>query len=160
MDLSNLQYTPKSRNHKVKRVGRGHGSGLGKTSGRGQDGQKARKSGQVRLAFEGGQTPLYRRTPKVGFSNYNFKKRYNVISLRQLSFITNALGAKNQLDANFVYDIAFYTKHGLIKNKQWPIKVIGDTDVLKNTKIYANVFSQGALTSINNNQSQAIILDK
>ncbi|MCV3728396.1 50S ribosomal protein L15 [Ureaplasma miroungigenitalium] len=160
MELSNLQYTPKSRNHKEKRVGRGHGSGLGKTSGRGQDGQKARKSGQVRLAFEGGQTPLYRRTPKVGFSNYNFKKQFNVISLHQLSLITDALKAKKGLSEDFVYDLAFFNDHGLIKNAQWPIKIIGNNDVIQNTKVYAHVFSKGARASIEKNQSEAITLDK
>lgn len=67
MKLHELKSTPKSRNHKAKVVGRGHGSGLGKTSGRGQKGQKARKSGRTRPGFEGGQTPLYRRLPNLVF---------------------------------------------------------------------------------------------
>lgn len=76
MELNQLKSTPKARNHRAKVVGRGHGSGLGKTSGRGQKGQKARKSGHTRPGFEGGQTPLYRRLPKFGFSTDKFKTRY------------------------------------------------------------------------------------
>jgi large subunit ribosomal protein L15 len=71
MELNNLKYTKGSRGHKVKR-GRGFGCGFGKTNGRGTKGQNSRKSGGVRLGFEGGQTPLYRRLPKFGFNNYNF----------------------------------------------------------------------------------------
>lgn len=75
MELKELKCTPKARNHKSKILGRGHGSGLGKTSGRGQKGQKARKSGHTRPGFEGGQTPLYRRLPKFGFSTSGFKTK-------------------------------------------------------------------------------------
>ncbi len=75
MELHKLKSVPNSRKHKAKIVGRGHGSGLGKTSGRGQKGQKARKSGHTRPGFEGGQTPLYRRVPKFGFSTDGFKTK-------------------------------------------------------------------------------------
>ena len=71
--------------HAKKRVGRGPGSGLGKTSGRGQKGQKARSGASINPVFEGGQLPLYRRIPKRGFSNAKFKTRYAVINLGQLN---------------------------------------------------------------------------
>lgn len=85
MKLNKLTYTEGSRNHKEKRVGRGFGSGIGKTATRGSKGQHARKSGGTRLGFEGGQTPLYRRIPKVGFNNKNFETKYNVITLQMIN---------------------------------------------------------------------------
>lgn len=147
MQLNSLQYTKGSRNHKEKRVGRGHGTGFGKTSGRGQDGQKSRKSGQVRLAFEGGQTPLYRRTPKVGFNNINFANKYNVVSLEQLA----KLNVK-EVSAEFLYESK------LAKNPKLPIKVIGNAKLAANTKVSAHKFSKGALEALNNANAKAEIL--
>ncbi|HQJ07142.1 MAG TPA: 50S ribosomal protein L15, partial [Spirochaetota bacterium] len=72
---------PKNSVKKRSRVGRGPGSGSGKTSGRGHRGQNSRKGGGVRLGFEGGQTPLYRRLPKRGFKNFHFKKNYNEVNV-------------------------------------------------------------------------------
>ncbi len=83
--LEDLQPTPNSRK-KAKRLGRGPGSGLGKTSGRGHKGQKARSGGGVRPGFEGGQTPLYMRSPKRGFKNVN-RKEYTVFNLKQLDLL-------------------------------------------------------------------------
>lgn len=85
MELHNLEYLNGSRGQKAKRVGRGHGSGMGKTATRGSNGQKSRKSGHTRLGFEGGQTPLYRRVPKVGFNNVNFQTNRNVVSLKTIN---------------------------------------------------------------------------
>jgi large subunit ribosomal protein L15 len=81
MELNNLKYTKGARGHKRKTYGRGFGSGIGKTGGKGTKGQKQRKSGHVRLGFEGGQTPIYRKVPKVGFNNYNFRKQYNIVTI-------------------------------------------------------------------------------
>ena len=81
MELNNLTYTKGARGHKRRTYGRGFSSGLGKTSGRGQKGQHSRKSGNVRIGFEGGQTPIYRKIPKVGFNSYNFATDYYVVSL-------------------------------------------------------------------------------
>lgn len=147
MQLNSLQYTKGSRNHKEKRVGRGHGTGFGKTSGRGQDGQKARKSGQVRLAFEGGQTPLYRRTPKVGFNNDNFANKYNVVTLEQLAKLN-----LKEISAEFMYESK------LAKNAKLPIKVIGNAKLAANTKVSAHKFSKGALESLNDANAKAEIL--
>lgn len=147
MELHSLKYTPGSRDDKVKRVGRGHGSGLGKTSGRGQDGQKSRKSGHVRLAFEGGQTPLYRRSPKVGFSNAPFKKHYNVIALHDINRLA---------DTNITIDVL--VANGLVKNPSYKTKIIGNTPVKAGITIEAHIFSEGALKAIKDSKSTANIV--
>ena len=82
MELNKL---PKSATHKSKRVGRGPGSGLGKTSGRGENGQKSRSGASIPAVFEGGQTPLFRRLHKRGFSNAKFKTRYATINVSDLN---------------------------------------------------------------------------
>ena len=86
MELNTLKYAYKSRGHKTKTYGRGKGSGIGGTSTRGNNGQHQRKSGNTRPGFEGGQTPIYRRLPKVGFVNQN-KKDYHEINLKELVII-------------------------------------------------------------------------
>lgn len=114
MNLHNLKYTKGARGHKRRTYGRGFSSGLGKTSGRGTKGQHARKSGNLRIGFEGGQTPIYRKIPKVGFNNYNFKKNIYVINLDQIiSSNLTVINRENLL------------KHGLIEKQPWPIKLIG-----------------------------------
>lgn len=154
MKLHNLEYTKGSRNHKEKRVGRGHGTGFGKTSGRGQDGQKSRKSGQVRLAFEGGQTPLYRRVPKVGFNNDRFATKFNIVTLDRILEISNKLNVTN-FTLNFLYE------NKVAKYANLPIKVISSKKELKLPKqlvIEAHKFTQGALETIANSQAKAQIL--
>lgn len=137
MELHNLEYTKGSRDQKTKRVGRGHGSGMGKTSTRGQDGQKSRKSGHTRLAFEGGQTPLYRRVPKIGFNNINFANEYNVVTLKTLETI----------DAKDI-NLDVLVEKRIISNPKLPIKVIGNTKVTKSYKISAHKFTKGALEAL------------
>ena len=114
MELNNLKYTKGSRGHKRRTYGRGFGSGLGKTSGRGQKGQHARKSGNVRIGFEGGQTTIYRKIPKVGFSTFNFKTNYNVVSI-------DTIVAHKITDVNY----ASLVKAKLISDNNQPVKVIG-----------------------------------
>ena len=80
LTLNNLK-SPKGAHRNTKRIGRGQGSGQGTQAGKGHKGQKARKSGHVRIAFEGGNMPIYMRQPKRGFSNYPFKKQFAVINL-------------------------------------------------------------------------------
>ena len=138
MELHNLEYVHGSRGQKAKRVGRGHGSGMGKTSTRGSNGQKSRKSGHTRLGFEGGQTPLYRRVPKVGFNNVNFANNYNVVSLTML----NNVKASGEIDVNKLNEL------GLIENIKWPVKIIGNASISKNLVIKANKFSEGAIKAI------------
>lgn len=123
MELNNLKYTKGSRNHKTKTYGRGFGSGIGKTGGKGTKGQKSRKSGKVRLGFEGGQTPLYRKIPKVGFNNYNFKDSYEIVTLSQIAKLSETEITKDVLAS----------KH-LISSKDAKVKLIGDKKPVKLTK--------------------------
>lgn len=147
MKLNKLTYTEGSRNHKEKRVGRGFGSGIGKTSTRGSKGQHSRKSGGTRLGFEGGQTPLYRRIPKVGFNNKNFANEYNVITLDIIS----------NLDLTNINAKILYEKK-LISNEKLPLKVIGNTQLKKPINITANKFSKGAIASLEKSKSKFTIL--
>ncbi|MGL4951773.1 MAG: 50S ribosomal protein L15 [Mycoplasma sp.] len=149
MQLHELKYTKGSRNHKSKIVGRGHGSGLGKTSGRGQDGQKARKSGQVRLGFEGGQTPLYRRLPKVGFNNHNFANEYNVINLKDIVKYKES-----------TINLELLVAKGAFSKNRLPLKIIGNTEIPKGVTIQAHKFSKGALEAIQKSNAKAEVITK
>lgn len=120
MELNNLSYTKGSRGHKRRTYGRGFSSGLGKTSGRGQKGQHSRKSGNVRIGFEGGQTPIYRKIPKVGFNSYNFATEYYVVSLDQIH--TSKLTNVNRKTL---------VEKGLIGKKNMPIKLVGPKNYKK-----------------------------
>ena len=136
MELSNLKYTKGSRRHKVKTYGRGYGS-VGKRGGKGNKGQRQRKSGKVRLGFEGGQTPIYRKIPKVGFNNYNFKAQYNVITIKELASL--------KLDN---LDYQSLVKNRVIPNNKYPLKVIGNTKINKNLNVFAHVITDGAKKAI------------
>ena len=118
--------------HAKKRVGRGSGSGLGKTSGRGQKGQKARSGGSINPVFEGGQLPLYRRIPKRGFSNHMFKTTYAVINLDEL----------NVFEDNTVVAPALLKEAGIVKKESNGIKVLGNGKLEKKLTIQANKFSK------------------
>ena len=134
--------------HAKKRVGRGSGSGLGKTSGRGQKGQKARSGGSINPVFEGGQLPLYRRIPKRGFSNHMFKTRYAVINL----------DAFNVFENNTVVTPALLKDAGIIKNQLDGIKVLGNGKLEKKLTIQANKFSKSALEKIKEAGSKAEVI--
>lgn len=136
MELNKLHYTKGSRRHKVKTYGRGYGS-VGKRGGKGNKGQRQRKSGKVRLGFEGGQTPIYRKTPKVGFNNYNFQKAYNVITIKELSSL--------KLDN---LDYQNLVKHRVIPNNGFPLKVIGNTKINKSITVFAHSITEGAKKAI------------
>ncbi len=125
---------------KAKRVGRGHGSGLGKTSGRGQKGQKSRSGwkGGTRPGFEGGQTPLYMRFPKRGFSNAPFKVEYEIVNVKDLDRKFN--------DGDTV-DIEAMKRAGLVK-RRLPVKVLGDGDIGKRLTVKAHKFSSSAREKI------------
>jgi large subunit ribosomal protein L15 len=122
---------------KVKRVGRGIGSGHGKTSCKGHKGQKARSGGSVGPAFEGGQMPLQRRLPKRGFKNL-FKVEYAIINLRDISKIEG-------LDI-ITFDVL--RDKGIIKNLKDGLKVLGDGDLQRPVTVKAAAFSASALTKI------------
>ena len=134
--------------HAKKRVGRGSGSGLGKTSGKGQKGQKARSGGSINPVFEGGQLPLFRRIPKRGFKNYNFRTRYAVINLDSL----------NRFDEGTVVTPALLKETGIIKNQLDGVKVIGNATLEKKLTIQANKFSASALEKIKESGSKAEVI--
>ena len=121
-----------------KRVGRGPGSGTGKTAGRGENGQNSRSGGGVRVGFEGGQTPLFRRLPKRGFSNAKFKKVYAVINLSDLNKFED--GA--EVTPEILKDM------GLVKNALDGIKVLGSGKLEKKLTVKANKFSASAFEQI------------
>ena len=134
--------------HAKKRVGRGPGSGLGKTSGRGQKGQKARSGGSINPVFEGGQLPLYRRIPKRGFSNAKFKTRYAVINLKDL----------NGFEDGAVVTPALLKDAGIIKNQLDGIKVLGNGKLEKKITIQASKFSTSAMEKIKEAGSKAEVI--
>ena len=121
-----------------KRVGRGTGSGLGKTSGKGHKGQNARSGGGVRVGFEGGQLPLFRRLPKRGFSNAKFKIRYAVINLSDLDKFAEGTKVTPEL----------LKEMGVIKNSLNGIKVLGNGKLTKKLTVKANKFSETAKKEI------------
>ena len=133
---------------KKKRVGRGSGSGLGKTSGRGQKGQKARSGGSINPVFEGGQLPLYRRLPKRGFTNGKFRTRYAVINLKYLNVFENGT----------LVTPALLKEKGIIKNQLDGIKILGEGKLEKNLTIQANKFSTTALEKIKESGSKAEVI--
>lgn len=133
MKLHTLSPAPGSKQVR-KRKGRGTGSGLGKTAGRGQDGQKARSGGGVRPGFEGGQMPLARRLPKRGFSNARFKKTYAIVNVGEL----------NVFDENTVITPELLLEYGFIRKLQDGLKVLGNGEVEKAFTIKANKISKSA----------------
>ncbi|MDP3789193.1 MAG: 50S ribosomal protein L15 [Candidatus Omnitrophota bacterium] len=138
MKLSEIGIPYGARRHK-KRVGRGVGSGHGKTSGKGHKGLKSRSGagGKLRLGFEGGQMPLIRRIPKRGF-NSKFKVINQVINIEQL----------NHFRKDDVVDLKKLRESNLIKTLNKPVKVLGDGDMKKPLTIYAHYFSKSALDKI------------
>jgi len=120
-----------------KRVGRGHGAGSGKTSGRGHKGQNARSGGGVRPGFEGGQNPLYRRLPKRGFTNPT-RKEYALINLDTL----------NRFEEGTLVSPELLIETGIVKNVKDGIKVLGNGELTKKLTVQANKFSQAAAEKI------------
>ena len=121
------------------RVGRGAGSGNGKTAGKGHKGQNARSGGGVRPGFEGGQMPLYRRLPKRGFNNYNFATNYAIVNLTDLC---------NKFEDGAVVDTEAMINAGLVNNVLDGVKVLGDGDMTKNLTVKAAAFSKSAIAKI------------
>ena len=136
MELSNLK-PKKGARHAKKRVGRGPGSGHGKTSSRGEKGQKSRSGFSRKLGFEGGQMPLHRRLPKRGFTNI-FKKEYAVINLADLE----------RFDNGATVDEAALRQAGLVKGQNDGIKVLGNGKLSKKLTVSATKFSATAKSAI------------
>lgn len=147
MKLHELVKNPGAKQVK-KRVGRGPGSGLGKTSGRGEKGQNARSGGGVSPVFEGGQLPLYRRLPKRGFSNHKFKVEYAVINLDDL----------NRFEEGTVVTPALLKETGIVKKQLCGIKVLGDGKLEKKLTVQANKFSSSALEKIKESGSKIEVI--
>ena len=136
MDLSNLQYAEGSKQSGNFRRGRGHGSGNGKTAGKGHKGQKAR-SGAPRPGFEGGQMPLYRRLPKRGFTNRNSKE---IVAIN--------LSALERFENDSVVSIETLIAAGVVKNPKDGGKVLGCGELTKKLTVQANAFSASAAAKI------------
>ena len=136
MKLHELKYTEGSRKDGF-RLGRGHGSGNGKTSGKGNKGQKARSGGMGKLGFEGGQTPLARRLPKRGFTNFT-RKEYAIVNLDQLNRFADGTEVTVELLKNT----------GIVKNLKCGVKVLGDGELEKKLVVKANKFTKSAVAMI------------
>ncbi len=121
----------------VKRIGRGHGSGWGKTAGKGHKGQKARAGKGMRVGFEGGQMPLQRRIPKRGFNNI-FRKYVVAINV----------GTLNKFEDGAVVDIAALADKGIVKNSFDSVKILSNGTLTKKLTVKANAFSKGAVAKI------------
>ena len=136
MNLSNLHYAEGSRQSDNFRRGRGHGSGNGKTAGKGHKGQKAR-SGATRPGFEGGQMPLYRRIPKRGFTNRNSKE---IIGIN--------VSALEVFENDAVVTIDALKEQGIVKNAKDGVKILGNGELTKKLTVQANAFSASAVEKI------------
>lgn len=136
MKIHELTPAPDS-NKAVKRIGRGHGSGNGKTAGKGHKGQNARSGGGVRIGFEGGQMPLARRIPKRGFNNI-FATKYATVNVSDL----------NRFKDGTVVDTELLVASGLVKKVQDGVKILGNGDLTSKLTVKVAKFSQSAIEKI------------
>jgi len=134
--LHELTYTEGSRKDR-KRIGRGHGSGQGKTAGKGHKGQNARSGGGVRLGFEGGQTPLFRRLPKRGFTNFT-RKEFAIVNLDQL----------NQFEEGTAVTPELLVETGVVKKLHSGVKILAQGTLEKKLTVKAAKFSKAATEQI------------
>ena len=136
MDLSNLRPADGAKQSNNFRRGRGHGSGNGKTAGKGHKGQKAR-SGGTRPGFEGGQMPLYRRIPKRGFTNRNTKE---IVAIN--------VSVLEKFDNDTEVTVATLIENGIIKNPRDGVKILGNGELTKKLTVKVNAFSESAKAKI------------
>lgn len=136
MKLHNLQYNEGARQDR-KRLGRGQGSGQGKTAGKGHKGQNARSGGGVAIGFEGGQTPLYKRIPKRGFNNIN-RVEHAIVNLSSL----------NVFEEGTVVTIEMLLEKRIINKTLDGVKILGQGELEKKLTVQANTFSKSAIESI------------
>ena len=147
MKLNELQRAPEAKANK--RVGRGPGSGTGKTSGRGQKGQKSRSCVSIHAWFQGGQTPLYRRVPKRGFNNARYRVEFATINLSDLNkFFEDGETVTPEL----------LREKGIIKKQLCGIKVLGNGELAKKLTVKANRFSSSAVTKIESAGGKAEVI--
>jgi len=142
--LSNLVASEGSRKERIRR-GRGIGSGLGKTSGRGGKGQTARSGKGRPRGFEGGQMPLYRRLPKFGF-NSPFKRHFEVVNTSVLD---------SHFEAGETVDVAKLSEKGLVRSEHALVKILGEGNLTKKLIVRAHKFSKSAIQKINQSGGQA-----
>ena len=136
MDLGSLKYAPGSVKRR-KRIGRGPGSGSGKTAGRGHKGQRSRAGSKKRAWFEGGQMPLQRRLPKRGFTNI-FKKEFQILNIKDLDRLEELQGVTPEV----------LFEKGFVSKKNVPVKILGDGELKKAVEISAHAFSASAKEKI------------
>ena len=136
MNLHELKYNEGSRSAS-KRIGRGHGSGNGKTAGKGHKGQNARSGGGVAIGFEGGQTPIYKRIPKRGFTNFT-RKEYAIVNVAQLNCFENDTVVTPEL----------LMQAGLVKKMLSGVKVLGEGTLEKKLTVKVNKVSASAKAAI------------
>src|ERR1700753_3841743 len=148
-NLSNLR-APKKANENKKRIGRGMGSGMGKTSTRGHKGQGSRAGASLRRAFEGGQMPLHRRLPKRGFTNI-FRVEYQVLGLDRLAEIA---AAQNVTDFNLDKIAAL----GLLRKKNGLVKVLNNGEIKTAVTVHAHKFSKTAQEAIEKAGGKAVLI--
>ena len=147
MKLHELKYNDGSVKN-ANRVGRGTSSGNGKTSGRGQKGQNSRSGGGVRLGFEGGQNPLFRKVPHRGLNNFNFEVKYAVINVSDL----NKFEDGTEITPELLKDM------GLVKKQLDGIKVLGNGELTKKLTVKASMFSKTAKEKIEKNGGKAEVI--
>ncbi|HPO50476.1 MAG TPA: 50S ribosomal protein L15 [Spirochaetota bacterium] len=142
-----LLKAPEGSRKNKNRVGRGPGSGNGKTSGRGHKGQNSRKGGGVRIGFEGGQTPLYRRLPKRGFGNSRFTIEYNEVNLSLLNIFKDGqvVGLEDMKAAGILY------------SSKLPVKILANGELTKKIEVVAHKFSKAAAEKIEKVGGKAVI---
>ncbi len=123
---------------KSQRKGRGESSGRGKTSGRGNKGSKARVGTYIKRGYEGGQTPIFRRFPKRGFSNFNFERKFHIVNLADLE----------RFDNGTIVDAAALIEAGLVPDTKQPVKILGEGAISKKLTVVAGWYSKSAFQKI------------
>ncbi|MAM92109.1 MAG: 50S ribosomal protein L15 [Opitutaceae bacterium] len=149
MRLHNLSNV-KGAVHRRKRVGCGEGGGHGKTSGRGGKGQTARSGGGIRIGFEGGQMPIFRKLPRRGFNNKNFKTFYETVNVAELSKLDDSVTEVNR---------EVLAAAGLVRLNTNPLKILGEGELSAALEITANKFSASAKEKIEKAGGKAIAVD-
>ena len=151
MELHNLKPAKGSVKGKVKRIGRGQGSGRGGTATRGHKGAKSRSGYSRKVGFEGGQMPLQRRVPKFGFNNIN-RKEYQVFNLQDLQYLSEKYNV-SKIDFQFFLDL------GLVRPKDL-VKILGNGELKAKLEVHAHAFSKSAKEAIENQSGTANIISK
>ncbi|MBU0727263.1 50S ribosomal protein L15 [Patescibacteria group bacterium] len=146
MKLDELKPAKGGSTKNTKRLGRGPGTGWGRTSGRGNKGAGQRSGYKNRAWFEGGQMPILRRLPKRGFSNYGFRKEFQIVNLSTLELLD-----KSKIDANIL------AENGIVKSAFEPIKILGNGDITKSIEITASAFSKTSIEKIEKAGGKAIV---